>query len=215
MSAKRQSRFLILSLWVGILIPIVAALIPFGYRRLVPEHDLVYELTGPISVKGTEALSLTIRNQGERLEKNVRIWARADSTFLALDSLRRGKPRNPLDFVAVDSPATVRVAKEQDYYVLIVGDIRPGEHVEVSFLSEAISVYRVLTDVYGLSIKSDEHVARLLKPSELERFFYPIGFWMFVILMVLILGAGIYQASMDPKKREEMLLSEIDKLGKE
>jgi hypothetical protein len=55
----------------------------------------------------------------------------------------------------------------------------------------------------------------LLKPSEFEEFLYPAGFWMFVLLMILILAAGIYQQYlMDPKKREEMLLKEIDKLGK-
>jgi hypothetical protein len=97
---------------------------------------------------------------------------------------------------------------------MTVGDIRPGEQVEVSLLSEAVRVFRILTDAYGLSIKSDEHIARLQKPSELEQFLYPVGFWMFVILMIVLLVAGIYGALMDPKKREEMLLSEIDKLGK-
>lgn len=215
MTEKRQFRLSIISVWVGILIPIVAAVIPFTYKSFWPEHDLVYEIVGPISVKGTKAFSLKIKNQGEKLEKNVKVWVKAEPLFFfKLKDAKSGATETTPDAVKVESTASVNVSKDRDHYVIAVGDLRPRELIELSVLSEAISLLR-LSDVQGISIKSDEHLARLLKPSEFEQFLYPAGFWMFVLLMIFIFVAGIYQQYlMDPKKREEMLLKEIDKLGK-
>ena len=62
-------------------------------------------------------------------------------------------------------------------------------------------------------MKSDEHVASFKGQSIIDEVLYPFGFWMFVILMVLLLILAFYQEYlMDPKVREKMILKEIDKL---
>ena len=198
------------------MIPILAALIPYGYRYILPEHDLTFELVGPISVKGTKSLSIKIANRGETVEKNVKVWLKSEPSFLHLESVLAGekKPKDPLSYITVDTAAAVSTTKENDSFVIAVGDIRPNETLELSISSSAILVLWS-SDAYGISIKSEEHLGRLLGPSDFEKFVYPFGFWMFVLLMVLILIAGIYQEYlMDPKKREEWLLKEIDKLTK-
>ena len=48
MTEPRQIKLSIISIWIGVLIPIVAAIISYGYKYLSSEHDLVFELVGPI-----------------------------------------------------------------------------------------------------------------------------------------------------------------------
>lgn len=215
MTEPRQIKLSIISIWIGVLIPIIAAIIPYGYKYFSPEHDLIFELVGPISVKGTKSVSIKVTNRGEKVEKDVKIWIKSEPSFLQLESvLSKEKPKDPLSYITIDTAASVSTKQENDSFVISVGDIRPKETIELSIASSAISVWQ-MRDAYGISIKSEEHLARLLGPSDFEAFFYPFGFWMFIILMVLILFAGLYQEYlMDPKKREEWLLKEIDKLSK-
>lgn len=206
MAEERPWRLSIISIWIGILIPIAAALIPYGYRYFVPERELVYALTGPITVKGTTALSINISNKGEHVEKNVKIWL----------PMASGIPDTRADGeqVAIDAEVPTSMVTENGKFVISLGDLRPQEDQTISVSSDQIWVYRGSMD-RSVSVKSDENVAKFLGPSELEEFFNPFGFWMFIFLMILILVAGIYQEYfMDPKAREAWLLKEIDKLAK-
>lgn len=215
MTEPRQIKLSIISIWIGVLIPIIAAIIPYGYKYLSPEHDLVFELVGPISVKGTKSVSIKVSNRGEKVEKDVKVWLKTEPSFLQLETvLSKEKPKDPLSYLTIDTTAPATAKKENDSFVISVGDIRPKETIELSIASGAISLWRV-RDAYGISVKSEEHLARLSGPSDFETVAYPFGFWMFIILMVLLLFAGLYQEYlMDPKKREEWLLKEIDKLSK-
>lgn len=203
---KRQWRLNIISVWVGILIPIVAALIPYVYRQVIPEHDLTYKVIGPISVKGTTALSVEISNEGEHLERNVKVWL---PTFLTYQETKPGAQE-----LTVDAEVPVNINTENGKFVLLVGDIRPNEKTTISVSSDRISVYGSMP-ANGVSVKSDENVGTPIRPSELEQFFYPVGFWAFIVLMIFILVMGVYQQYfMDPKTREALVLKEIDKLEK-
>lgn len=210
MAEPRQLRISVITLWVGILIPIVAALIPFGIKYVLPEHHLEYSIAGPISVKGNKALQIKIQNGGEKLEKNVRISLKVSYLWRLEDK------KDPTKALTVDTQANHTVKKEGDWLVVQLGDLRPGEVVDVGLLSEIIDITLYSTiEPSGIAVKSDEHLAQLKRTSELEAFMYQAGFWMFALLMVLLLAAGIYQQYfMDPKKREEMILKEIDKLPK-
>jgi len=211
MSEKKQFQLSVMSLWVGILIPILAAFIPFGMKYISPEHRLEYTIVGPIAVKGTKSISVKIQNGGERLEKNVRLALRI-SYLGRLDANNEDH-----NIVAVDTQTPAKVEREGDWTVIYLGDLRPKESMEVSAMSEhfEVSLYRTL-EPSGITIKSEENLAQYIGSSELAEYIYPFGFWMFVILMVLIFIAAIYQDRfMDPKKREELILKEIDKLPKD
>lgn len=217
MSEQRQIRLSIISVWVGILIPIIAALIPFGLSYFSPEYRLEFQLVGPISAKGTQALQLVVGNNGGKVEKNVTVWLKSYPGLELPDSLRpKGeKKKEPSDLLAVDSKVNVTVRKEGDYYVLSLGDIRPKEEVSIGVVARevtlAITGWR--DTVSGLEVKSDEHIGGFKGKSVFDEVLYPFGFWMFVILMVLILVLAFYQEYfMDSKTREKMILKEIDKL---
>lgn len=219
MAERKHIRISIISVWVGILIPIVAAIIPYAIGYFTPEHKLEFQLVGPISVKGTQALQINISNNGGKVEKGVKVWLKSFPTYELPDSLRpKGeKKKEPTDLLAVDSKTNVTVTKDRDYYVLSVGDIRPKEEVSISIVAREsrLALHGFRDSVSGLEVKSDEHIAGFKGLSVFEEVLYPFGFWMFVILMVLILILAFYQEYfMDPKTREKMILKEIDKLEK-
>lgn len=214
---KQQIRLSVLSLWVGILIPIVAVLIPLAVRYLSPEHKLEYEVTGPIQVEGLTALRVEIRNQGEKVEKNVKTWIKVDATAAVLAKLEGEKKSPPL--IQVSSSAKYSLSRDGDHHVIEFGDIRPNEKVTASLLLRG-SHYSLIGNRYAaeyFSIKSDDRVAQNAKsdtPSFLD-FMYPFVFWMFVILMVLMGAYAIYyEYMMDPRKKEKYILDQIDKLKK-
>jgi hypothetical protein len=212
MSDKKQFKISVITLLVGILIPILAALIPYGMKYAIPEHRLDYTLSGPLSVKGTKIISLKIKNGGEKLEKNVRVSLHLNYAYsISVDSKKKTE-----ELVKVDTQVPFTLEREKDWIVIALGDIRAKDSLDLSVLSDYIDVTLYsYAGPSGITIKSEENVAQLDTPSEFLAFMYPFGFWMFVLLMVLIFIAGIYQQHfMDPKKREELILKEIDKLKK-
>ena len=217
MAEKREIRISIITLWVGILIPILAAIIPYVISQLSPDHRLEYDLVGPITAKGTTALRLVIVNNGNKVEKAVKVWIKASYASDIADLLRpKGeKRRDPIELLLVDSKTSITVAKERDYYVLSLGDVRPREEIALSVATSdvSLSIYNFRSGPDGIEIKSEDQVAVHKGSSFLSEFVYPFGFWMAVILMILLLAAAVWQEYlMSPKMRERMILKEIDKL---
>ena len=217
MAERKEFRLSIISIWLGILIPILAAIIPFALSKLSPEHNLEFSLVGPISAKDVQAAEIAIVNNGGKVEKGVRIWVQAFPVFELLESLRpKGeKKKSPVDLLLVESKSAVTVTKEGEYYIIAVGDIRPKEQVSVSIVAREVklAIHRFSDRASGIEVKSDEHVATFTGQSFLEEFLYPFGFWMFIILMVLLLIISLYQDFfMSSKMREKLILKEIDKL---
>lgn len=217
MAERKEVRLSIISIWVGILIPIVAAIIPFALGRLSPEHKLEFSLVGPISAKDVQAAEIAIVNNGGKLEKGVKIWIKAFPVFELPDSLRpKGdKKKNPVDLLTVESKSNIAVTKEGEYYIIAVGDIRPKEQVAVSVAAREVklAIHRFSDSASGIEVKSDEHIASFRGQSFFEEFLYPFGFWMFIILMVLMLIISLYQEFfMSSKMREKLILKEMEKL---
>lgn len=218
MAERKELRLSIISIWIGILIPVVAAIIPFAITRLSPEHKLEFSLIGPISAKDVQAAEIAIVNNGGKVEKGVRIWVKSFPVFELPDSLRpKGeKKKSPVDLLAVESTSTVTVTKEGEYYIIAVGDIRPKEQISVSLAARGVklAIHRFSDSASGIEVKSDEHVATFRGQSFLEEFLYPFGFWMVIILMVLMLIIALYQEFfMSSKMREKLILKDIDKLN--
>lgn len=102
-SPSNRSRFRLSpsSLLIGILIPIIAALIPYTIKLVFPEHQLEYEITGPITASQISAMGLLINNKGEKTEKNIKIWIESD--FVRKDI-------NPKDLI-IESKSKYSVVK--------------------------------------------------------------------------------------------------------
>jgi hypothetical protein len=218
MTAKRDFRLSILSIWVGILIPILAAVIPFAISKLAPDQEIQYTVTGPISVKRTEAVEVTIKNKGSKPARGVQVWLKSSPEIVLPDILTKGeKKKDPLERIDVTSKVPLKTRMSGDYYVVEVGDLRARESLSVAVVSKegGLSIYGSKSHINGIEVKSDENVASYEGESIFEEFLYPFGFWMFVALMVLILMAALHQEYfMDPKTREKMILKEIEKLDR-
>jgi hypothetical protein len=189
--AQKKTNVNIIAIWFGILVPIVAALIPYALNYVQPESGLTYNLVGPVSVNGVHAINLSIRNEGKKLEKNVRVWLKERTRYI-----EEGKQKKPEQLLKIETTVPYKIGKEADNFVISLGDLRPDEKIELSILSEVVFIVAYGKHVNGVSIKSDEHLATIDAPSDLEKIFYPIGFWGFIVLMVLIFVIGIYQEHM-------------------
>ena len=119
--------------------------------------------------------------------------------------------------ITVDTQAPAKTSMEGDWIVVSLADLRPNESINVSVMSEFIDITMFGGDEpSGISVKSEENLAQYTGSSEIMGVIYQFGFWMFIILMIVIFIVAIYQQHfMDPKKREEMILNEIDKLSKD
>jgi len=215
MTSERQKfKLSVLSLWVGILIPILVAIIPIAIKYVIPEHKLEYAVVGPIQVDETSAIQIEITNRGEKAEKNVRVWIRVDAYTLGTEKAGDA-PKGPPP-IQVSSSGRHTLTREGEYHVISVGDLRPSESVTLSLLLRGIHLVGSLrTASKWFSIKSDDRVARITGPGEdsFATFAYPFGFWMFIVLMLLMgVYALYYEYLMPPEKKEKLILEQIDKL---
>ncbi|MFN4042672.1 hypothetical protein [Limnobacter sp.] len=216
MTEKREVRLSILSIWVGILIPILAAVIPFLIQELSPEQELQFSVVGPVSVNRAEAVEIEMKNNGSKPARGVQVWLKSSPYATAPDLLAaRGTRKDPVELIEVASKTPIKKKVNGEFFVIEVGDLRSKESLSVSVLSRdgALSIYGTKSHVSGIEVKSDENVGSYEGDSIFEEFLYPFGFWMFVALMVLILVAALHQEYfMDSKTREKMILKEIEKL---
>jgi hypothetical protein len=216
MKEKRELRLNILSIWVGILIPILAAIVPFAISKFAPDQEIKYSIVGPISVKRVEAVEIIIKNNGSKPARAVQVWLKSAPDFVLPEILTKGeKKRDPLERIDVAAKVPVKVRLNGDYYVVDLGDLRAKESIAVGVVSKegGLSIYGSKSHVSGIEVKSDENVGVYEGESIFEEFLYPFGFWMFIVLMVLMFLAALYQEYfLDPKAREKMILKEIEKL---
>jgi hypothetical protein len=217
MAESRHVRISIISLWVGILIPILAALIPAAITYFSPEQKLEFSLVGPISAKDTQAVSITVTNHGGNVAKDVTVLLRHHAIYELPEAIRtKGrKTKDPLELLAVESKTNVIVSKGRDHYVLTIGDLRPNEQATVDVIAQGVrlALHRFSDSASGIEVKSAEQIASFKGDSIWDEFLYPAGFWMFVILMIFMLVFAFYQEYfMDRQTREKLILKEIDKL---
>jgi len=193
-------------------------LIPYAIKYFWPEHQLEFKLIGPISTEHIEAMQVRISNNGGKLEKHVRVWLK--HPVVGAGKLRRiyqgeDKQKVLIDSLSISSNSQCSVATEGDDYVISVGDIRPKETVKLSIAARDIKFFLGCfgDQCTNLDVKSDERVAAFVGRSILGELLYPMGFVLFVILMVFLLVVGLYQQYfMSDETREKMILEAIDKL---
>jgi hypothetical protein len=210
-STKRQGfRISILSIWIGILIPIVAASIPYALKYIFPEHRLEYEMTGPIIVDRLSTIGIIVCNKGEKTEKNINIWI----DTMKLPKISKGNEN--LKDIIIDSKSKYSVSTDGNYYIISIGDLRPNEKVKLSMLLYGFfKFYDSSFPGENFSIKSNDSLAQNSPPSEEKMVFYQFGFWMFILFMIIMGVAAIYtELIMHPKKKEKYLINQLEKVRK-
>lgn len=209
MIEDKEFRSKVLYVCIGVLIPIIAALIPYGFKFLFPEHDLNYSIINKARVENFKIVQIQIENNGEKLERHIEVILKKD-IFLTLPE------ENKLSPLITTKPDTLyEVSETLDSYVINLGNLRPNEKLNLSVLSEAIA-YSEFGTKFGediVLVRSEENTGRLKEPSKFLQEVYPFTFWSFVLLMAVVLIGGIYQDYFESKeKREARLLKELDKL---
>jgi hypothetical protein len=172
----------VLILCVGILVPIIAALIPVARTQLRP-HDFRYSISGPVTVAERIAFAITVRNRGRLVERNVEIWVpknQADQEF---------------EYEITWAPPGTRLRDEAGYRVFFIGDLKPEEIARVSVMTRApsgpVSIGDTRAEQFVPSmtprIVSAERTAEWVpatRRNSLMRYVYQTGFWGFIILVI-------------------------------
>jgi hypothetical protein len=202
MSEPRQIPINAVTVTIAIFVPIVAALlaafVPYAVKYFRPEHKLECQLNGPISTKDIVAIQLIISNNGEKVEKGVKIWLKS-SLHAAERVARRSQAvegnKYPTDFLSISTKSWFSLATEGDQFVISIGDVRPKEKVDLSVAVRDIGliVGCLGNQCFGIEVKSDEHVAAVRgQLSHAEGF--PLSvIWVVVALLLYLIFFSIYQ----------------------
>jgi hypothetical protein len=208
MDVISDKRSVLLYVSIGILIPLLAALIPYGYKYLFPEYNLTFTLDSHVQVRNFNALQLTVANNGEKLEKNVEVILKKNGLEIFSKNNAELKP-----LVNVSPDKEYKFEESSSSFILNFGNLRPGEKFSVSVLGEGIAGPRFYKE--SISVRSEDNIARVDMPSEFLQIAYPVSFWSFLLFLAFGVIGGIYQDYFESKeKREARLLKEIDKLKK-
>lgn len=209
MTEKNQNQSIVLYISIGMLIPILVALIPYGHQFLFPEHDLNYSILSKTKVNDFSAVSIKLQNDGEKAEKNIEIIIKKNNYLFSFEN----KDNDSEPIIDIDPEIPYKFTQDSKSYFITLVNMRLGEKVTVSVLSKKFVLADYDKDV--VQVRTEDNIARLNVPSEFFKFAYPFTSWMFIILMCMAFVTGIYQEYFEnPKKREERLLKEIDKLKK-
>ena len=126
MIEDKEFRSKVLYVCIGVLIPIIAALIPYGFKFLFPEHDLNYSIINKARVENFKIVQIQIENNGEKLERHIEVILKKD-IFLTLPE------ENKLSPLITTKPDTLyEVSETLDSYVINLGNLRPNEKLNGS-----------------------------------------------------------------------------------
>lgn len=170
----------VLVLCFGILVPIVAALIPVA-RGWLRAHDFRYSVSGPVTVGQRIAFAVTVTNRGRRAEKNVEIWIPAG-------------PARELEYELTWAPPGARVREQGSYKVFALGDLPPEGIARISVMMDAPPGPASIGNTEAeqlvpamapriVSSRGEAHWVPATRRASKMRYVYKTGFWGFVILV--------------------------------
>ena len=182
----------------GVLIPLVAAAIPYIIEFISPKSSLVFESVGPVVVEDTKGFSLSVRNEGKTVERNIEVWLPS--------KLEKGNHK-------LESSQPLTLKEVDKATVLVLGDIRPSEKVDVSLLVQDRLFFVYEHRLKDLRIVSSDSKAIWGGRSDEAWFIYRTGFYAALLILLLAIVAGLYQEHfMSRAMREKMILREMGKL---
>lgn len=222
MSDQTTSRWGLLNIVVlGILIPLIAAAVPWLLDIYSPSHDLEFSRSGPVVTKSGFAYSITISNKGRLTEDKVQAWlpvpAAPESNFREQkDGVFASTEVHPIIQVDVSVPSAKTESVSNGTELVTIPLLRPGENATVSVLAANGTIGYISGDLLKMTrVVSEATVATLDEPDKELEFAYKVGSWLFLLTFVpLAIYAFYYEHFMPQDKKEKYLLAQIDKLGK-
>jgi hypothetical protein len=175
----------VLILCFGILVPIVAALVPL-VRGLLKAHDFRYSISGPISVGKHIAFAITVMNRGRETENDVQVWIPYDQGM------------SEFQYELSWAPPGTRVRDASGYRIFTIGDLKPEQIARISIMT------KTPTGPVNLGNTKDEQFVPSMAPriasshgeaqwvpatrrASRMRYVYETGFWGFIIIVVTVL----------------------------
>ena len=182
----RKTKLDILSILIGVLMPLIAALVPSALKIMVPDHKFEYTMSEPIIADGATAVKFVIRNTGTVVEKNVNVIIKR--VFINQPESYFSKKSNA-EPMHVSSETKCSVDVEDGYNTIRFGDLRPADTIEASVLLNG--EYRMLSigkKPYGVSVKSDDRVAEFGNIADVNvvELINRFGFSLFIVVFCLI-----------------------------
>lgn len=170
----------------GMLVPIVAALIPVA-RGMLKAHDFRYSVSGPVTVGKRIAYAVTVTNRGREPETNVEIWI----------PYERGAPG--FEYELTWAPRATYTRERDAYKVFVIGDLKPEEMARISIMMSAPPGPATIGNTREeqlvpamapriVSAHGDATWVPATRRASIMRYVYMSGFWGFIILVVTALA---------------------------
>jgi len=197
MADTKTNRSMLFAFASGIFIPLVAAAIPYLIDLRQASEDLTFRFEGPIEIENAKAFSISVRNEGKKLEESIEIQL----------------PDKLEENYKISTTSPYELEQTKDFSILKLGDLRPEEELQVSILVDDSTYFLHLYSLEKMKVRSKDQLAKLDEPNEMMEFFYMAGFWGFILLFLLSIFAGIYQEFFESKEaKEKRLMKELEKL---
>ena len=222
MADSSTSQWKMLSiLLLGILIPLLAAAVPWLLDRVSKAHDLEYKYSGPVTTKTGFAYSVFVHNDGQQPEQNVQLWLPVPATpsqdyDVQKNGILKTTETPPLVNIDVSVPSTHKPSsKDPSVRLVSIPSLRPDETASVQVLAAGGDIgYLSEFQLKQLRIVSKDTIGILDQPSDEFAFLYKMGTWLFLLFFLLMGCYSVYfEYFMPREKKEKYLLQQIDKLG--
>jgi hypothetical protein len=205
-------------LLAGVLIPIVAALLPWAIENWIPKHSLTFSYVGPIQGDGAVALELKVKNEGKEPQRNLEVWVPLRISSIPVPELT---PAGEIEFreqkanVILESTIAPSSQKSDDKRQILYFDLlRPNEELNIKFFVVGNGVLLFDHELERTRVVSDGAMAELDMPSEELNFLFKSASVVLLALILFLLAFSIYYESFYPKeKKREDLRKQLEKLG--
>ena len=202
---------------LGILIPLLAAAMPWLMERVFPQNSITYTFQGPISGDKFVALELKIENNGRKVEQDIEAYIPANifkSAEIEKDKsgLVKMIEKSPNVIMESNAPSAKMVFDEKNIVVKI-DSIKPEEKVSIKIFIYGGSALVFESELRRARITSQDILAKYASPSDIEIYIYKVGTWLLILYFVVTLAYSFYyEKIMSREEKEKRLLQQIDRL---
>lgn len=185
-------RTTIVAFIIGVIVPLVSAVIPPIIEYFRTHSDFTYFREDPVFFTGKVAYSLQISNHGRVVEHDVQVWiatSKEDNDVMLTVEV------DPTYSQGLLQP--IRIHDEAGYKVIVLGDMRAGEIARLSIMKkwETISIYpdKKLRSypAFVEKILSSERIAKFVpKAGSVWDRSFPSLAW-FITSVVFLIGLGL------------------------
>lgn len=202
---------------LGIMIPLLAAVMPWLMDRIFPQNSLTYTFQGPISAEKFIALELFIENNGTKAEQNIEAFIPAKiiktaDYEVAKNGTIKTVEKMP-DIVMESNSPTAKLSHDENNIIIKIDSLKPEEKASVKLFIYGGRALIFESELKNSRITSQDVLAKYGAPSEIELYIYKAGTWLFILFILFVILYGFYYEKLMPREaKEKYLLQQIDKL---